>query len=55
MIKGVAEPDEAGFRCAQIGRFERQRFQEIIGLPDCFDRRLVTDGFTGEPAADGVG
>ena len=39
---------------AQIGGFERERLQELLGLSGCFDRRIVTDGFAGEPAADGV-
>ena len=52
MIQRVAEPDEAGPDRAQIGGFQRQRFEEVLDLLDRFDRRVVLDGFTGEPAAD---
>jgi hypothetical protein len=52
MIQCMTEPDEAGRYRAQISCFQRERFEESLGLPDCFEWRIVLDGFTCEPAAD---
>jgi hypothetical protein len=54
MVKCMAEPDEAGLEYPQIGGFQRERLQEVVDLPDRFDRRVVTDSVAGESAADGV-
>jgi hypothetical protein len=54
MIEGVAEPDEARPDRAQVGGFQRERFEELLDLPDRFAGRLVCDGFAGEPAATDI-
>jgi hypothetical protein len=36
MIEGVAEPDEARPDRAQVGGFQRERFEELLDLPDRF-------------------
>ena len=36
MIEGVAEPDEARPDRAQVGGFQRERFEELPDLPDRF-------------------
>src|SRR6516162_3651463 len=54
MIKCVAQPDQARLDCAQIDGFRRKRFQEVLDLPNRFDRRFVTDGVAAEPATHGV-
>src|SRR5262249_20202051 len=54
VIEGVAEPDEARPDRAQVGGFERERFEEVLDLPDRFAGWLVRDGFAGEPAAAGL-
>src|SRR5271166_3191899 len=54
MIKCMAKPDEAGLEYPQIGGFQRKRLQEVVDLPDRFDRRVVTEGVAGEAAAYGV-
>ena len=52
MIQCMDEADKTrGYR-AQISRFDGERFEDVLGLLDRFDRRLVLDGFTGEPATD---
>src|SRR5262245_40725858 len=54
MVKAVAEPDKAGPYRAQIGGLQRERCEEILDLLDCLDRRVVPDGFSGKPPADGI-
>src|SRR5262249_7447994 len=54
MIERMAEPNEARLECAQIKCFERQRLQELLYLPGCIDRRVISDGFTEKPTAHGL-
>src|SRR4029453_10174539 len=54
MIQRVDKADEAGTYRPQIGGFQRERFEEVFDLLDPFDRRIVCDGFAGEPAADRI-
>ena len=54
MIQRVDEADEPGAYRAQIGGFQRERFEEVLDLLDRFGRRVVRHGFAGEPAADGI-
>ena len=54
MIERVAEPDETWLERGQVGSFERERLQKLLGLSGRFDRRIITDGFADEPAADSV-
>src|SRR4030095_16543357 len=54
MIQRGDEADEAGTYRAQIGGFQRERFEEVLDLLDRFVRRVVCDGFAGEPAADRI-
>jgi hypothetical protein len=42
MIEGVAEPDETWLERGQVGSFERERLQELLGLSSPFDRRIIT-------------
>jgi len=48
----VDEPDKTAAYRAQISGFDGERFEEVLSLVDRFERWLVLDGFTGEPAAD---
>src|SRR5262245_62112121 len=52
MIERVDEADKTRAYRAQISGFDGERFEEVLDLLDSFDRRVVLDGFTGEPAAD---
>ena len=54
MIQCVNEPDKTRAYRAQISGFDGERFEEVLNVLDRFDRRVVLDGFTGEPAADWV-
>ena len=54
MVQRVDEADEAGAYRAQIGGFQRERFEEVLDLLDRFGRRIVGDGFAGEPPADRI-
>src|SRR5262245_44483234 len=54
MVEGVAEPDEARPDRAKVGGFQRERFEELLDLPDRFAGWLVPDGFASEPAATGI-
>ena len=47
MVEGVAEPDEAGPDCAQVGGFQRERFQEVLDLLNRLAGGLVGNGFAG--------
>src|SRR5215831_7358725 len=51
MIERVAQPNETRLECAQIKCFERQGLQELLYLPGCIDRRIISDGFTEKPTA----
>src|SRR5215472_10247361 len=54
MVQRVDHPDKTRAYRAQISGFDRRRFEEMLDLLDLFDRRVVLDGFTGEPLADCV-
>ena len=54
VIERMAESNETRLECGQIERFERQRLQVFLGLSGSFNRRVVTEGFPDEPAADSV-
>jgi hypothetical protein len=54
IIQCVGEANEAGRYRAQIEGLQGQRFEEVLGVPDRFERRSILDGFAGEPAADGA-
>src|SRR5262249_18025370 len=49
MVQCVAEADETGAYCFQVGGLKRERFEEMIDLFASFGRRVVSDGFSGEP------
>src|SRR5262249_21716722 len=52
MIKCMDEPHKTRAYRAQIRGLDLERFEEVFGLLDCFDRRVVIDRFTGQSAAD---
>jgi len=52
MIQCVDEPDKTRTYRAQISGFDLERLEEVFGLLDLFDRRVVLDGFTREPATN---
>ena len=54
MIQRMDDPDKTRAYRAQINGFDGERFEEVLDLLDRFDRRVVLDGFTGEPPADCV-
>src|SRR5215469_9424579 len=54
MIERVAQTNETRLECAQIECFERQQLQELLYLPRCIDRRVISDEFTDKPTAHSV-
>src|SRR5215469_5331076 len=54
MIERVAQPNETRLECAQIKCFERQRLQELLYLPGCIDRRIISHGFPEKPTAHSI-
>src|SRR5262245_18663234 len=52
MVQRVAEADEAGAYCFQVGGLQRERFEEMVDLFGPFGRRVVRNGFAGEPPTD---
>src|SRR6516165_2379515 len=52
MIKCMDEPHKTRAYRAQIRGFDLERFEEVLGLLDRLDRRVVLDRFTGQPTPD---
>ena len=52
MIQCMDEPDKTRAYRAEVSGFDLERFEEVFGLLDRFDRRVVLDRFTGQSAAD---
>ena len=45
VIERVAQPDETRLEGGEVERFQRERLEELLGLPGCFDRRIIPNGF----------
>src|SRR5262245_4114877 len=54
MVQCVAEADETGAYCFQVSGLQQERFEEMIDLFASFGRRVVSDGFSGEPPPDSI-
>src|SRR5215510_8076818 len=52
MVQRVAEADETGAYCFQVGGLQRERFEEMVDLLAPFGWRVVRNGFAGEPPQD---